>query len=289
MNKGNYLEQKSYPVSSETFDFMQNLITFVANLSKLGGNNYILSGCEKVGNNYNAGLIVLNGELFEFIASAASTVGNVDYIYISETTESAQVYNVLYSNIRTLRKVTCGRGLGETDIKQLKRITNLLDIKTAIDSLNTAVNGKAALNHSHTQITNHENRLQLLEADTLLEAAVIEYVGTESMKYTKVGGVMKYTDPSNFQAFYSNFLNIMCIQIGNMGGNQIGEYFRVECVDLSHPVERVKYNVSYPNDNTFNIFIQPIVTGITVDINNIKLLVKIYKSDVICTEFNQKS
>lgn len=55
-----------FPGDNEFLMLIQSMINDTAKLSAIGGDNYILSGCEVVGANANAGFMVLNGELVRF-------------------------------------------------------------------------------------------------------------------------------------------------------------------------------------------------------------------------------
>jgi len=169
MNKGNFLDNQNFPVSSETFDFMQNMILLTAQLTSLGGSgNYILSGCVKTGTNYSAGYVVINGEILPFDGGAAVTASGIDYVIIQENKDSLQVYDVNYPDCYTRRKVICGRGAGELDITSFTRVPSLSDVKTTLESLTEAVNGKASASHTHAiaNITGLQTALNSKAAST---------------------------------------------------------------------------------------------------------------------------
>jgi hypothetical protein len=92
MNKINFLEKADFPMDSNTMDFLQNMTKFAAELAKLGGDNYILSGCEETGDTVADGLIVCDGELLRFRGGTKS-----DRVHIkSETTQvnnAGEIYN----------------------------------------------------------------------------------------------------------------------------------------------------------------------------------------------------
>lgn len=71
MNKVNFLNKDNFPLYSEGLAKLQNAIFMTANFALLGGQRYILSGCiEDKSGNVSDGLIVINGELMEFIGGA---------------------------------------------------------------------------------------------------------------------------------------------------------------------------------------------------------------------------
>ena len=66
MDKINFLAKDNFPVSTYTYDLMQQMINLVANLTALGGQTYILSGCVSDGNTVSDGIVVINGEILPF-------------------------------------------------------------------------------------------------------------------------------------------------------------------------------------------------------------------------------
>jgi microcystin-dependent protein len=69
MNRANFTSKSTFPVSTYTYEFLQEMIQQVAQLARIGGDNYILSGCEVVSepdDGYTPGLMVINGEMMPF-------------------------------------------------------------------------------------------------------------------------------------------------------------------------------------------------------------------------------
>jgi len=162
MNKVNFLSQQSYPLSSETGDFLQNMIILIARLSALGGTSYILSNCNKTGNNYAPGLMVVNGEILPFdggvaVSQSISGQPTKDWAVIVENNDNVQVYDVLYPNAFTRRRVVCGMGTGQFDLKTLAQVSTIQALSSAIATINNSlatmngtIAGKAPSVHNHT-------------------------------------------------------------------------------------------------------------------------------------------
>jgi hypothetical protein len=55
-----------WPASAETWRYFQEMIEQVQQIAALGGTNYILSGCEDLGNNITSGWVVIAGEILFF-------------------------------------------------------------------------------------------------------------------------------------------------------------------------------------------------------------------------------
>jgi len=160
MDNINFLKYDQFPISSETLDMIEQMITFVAKLANFGGTSFILSGCEDVGTSCNSGIVVINGELLPFQGGVKS-----DYVVIAETDSSVVAYNQSYDNIISTRKVIFGMGTGQLLWSSFTRIKSLLEIdselqthisdtvkhitdaeRTAWDTLETS---KADVNHNH--------------------------------------------------------------------------------------------------------------------------------------------
>lgn len=100
MNRQNFLGEGhnyegKFPISANTFDFMQNQIEFVSQLASAFGDNVLL----KRATNTKDGLIVLNGELLPL--HAGTSTGN--YYHIVENKEDIEAQGTLYADARVTR------------------------------------------------------------------------------------------------------------------------------------------------------------------------------------------
>ena len=84
-----------FPISANTFDFMQNQTEFVSQLASAFGDNVLL----KRATNTKDGLIVLNGELLPL--HAGTSTGN--YYHIVENKEDIEAQGTLYADARVTR------------------------------------------------------------------------------------------------------------------------------------------------------------------------------------------
>jgi len=91
MNKINFTAKDNFPLSSDTMDMLQQMIGLSANMSLLGGSNYILSGCVDNGTMVSNGIIVINRELLMFEGGAKKTK-----ITIAQTTQTLHAFGVDY-------------------------------------------------------------------------------------------------------------------------------------------------------------------------------------------------
>lgn len=91
MDKINFLAGEDFPVSTNTFDRMQQATNMAASLALLGGSNYILSGCVADGDNVTPGVIVIAGEILPFQGGA-----KMDKVTIRETKTTLEAFDVDY-------------------------------------------------------------------------------------------------------------------------------------------------------------------------------------------------
>ncbi|MDR1455603.1 MAG: tail fiber protein [Tannerella sp.] len=92
MDKINFIAADNFPASSDTLELLQQMINSSAGLARLGGTDYILSGCADDGNgNVGAGLIVINGEILPFEAGVKKAK-----ITIRQTSKTLTAFGVEY-------------------------------------------------------------------------------------------------------------------------------------------------------------------------------------------------
>lgn len=129
MNKVNFLAKETFPQSTYTFDFMQNMILMSSKLSKLGGGTYILDGCEVKGNTVTDGLIVINGELMPFVG------GNLKkFVAIQEVKETDHFMDIEYPEAYIHRKAVLS-DTGTITWSSIKRVLTNQEIHEKFDSL----------------------------------------------------------------------------------------------------------------------------------------------------------
>lgn len=91
MDKINFLAGEDFPVSTNTFDRLQQATNMAADLALLGGSNYILSGCVADGDNVTPGVIVITGEILPFLGGT-----KMDKLTIRETKTTLEAFDVDY-------------------------------------------------------------------------------------------------------------------------------------------------------------------------------------------------
>lgn len=103
MDKQNFLAPEyngKFPISANTFEFMQNQTEFVSSLGSIFGQNVLL----KFATSTRDGLIIFKGELFPLRYSS----GEINYYNLVEETENITAQGVLYKDARKKRYVIGG-------------------------------------------------------------------------------------------------------------------------------------------------------------------------------------
>lgn len=103
MDKQNFLAPEyngKFPISANTFEFMQNQTEFVSSLGSIFGQNVLL----KFATSTRDGLIIFKGELLPLRYSS----GEINYYNLVEETENITAQGVLYKDARKKRYVIGG-------------------------------------------------------------------------------------------------------------------------------------------------------------------------------------
>lgn len=125
MDKIDFTKYTEFPVSAETFDFMQDMIKQVGALANVLGPYVIVSGCElnEAQTERAPGWVSVNGEIMPYEGGMnTSTVG------VLETKQGVQVYDQNYSDIYIRRKLVSMTGPSAIDwllFKNISTISNL--------------------------------------------------------------------------------------------------------------------------------------------------------------------
>lgn len=129
MNKGNFTATDNFPVSTFTYDFLQQMSILAGKLAALGGLNYILSGCTKEGNNVNDGFIVINGEVLPFKGGVLK-----DKVTIKETKLTDSFAGVDYPESYILRNAEFS-DMGEYNWDDFVQVVTNQELQKQINSV----------------------------------------------------------------------------------------------------------------------------------------------------------
>lgn len=77
MNTVNLNDKRDFPLSTNALKFMQDAYAQLEQLAKLGGDNFILSGCTVTGISASAGWVVIGGKLMPFLSNTIQTTVRV--------------------------------------------------------------------------------------------------------------------------------------------------------------------------------------------------------------------
>jgi len=131
MNSINFTAKDNFPLSSDTMNMLQQMVKLNANMALLGGQNYILSGCDEYNNGtmVNDGYIVINGELLEFAGGAKQ-----EKITIAETSQTLHAFGVDYPESYIFRTAKFS-GTGEYEWKNFVQVLTNGELQQKIEAI----------------------------------------------------------------------------------------------------------------------------------------------------------
>ena len=150
MNKIDFLKYTTFPLDSNTMDFMQKMIETVVGMSAVCGEKVIVSGCTVSGNHVSDGLVIIKGELLEFKGDV-----RIDKVYIEETREQVICLEEAFDDLYIRRCVKFGNGDGVNNFNW-SEFRYLDDIPALMSKIAGLQSGKTDKGHTHTisDITN---------------------------------------------------------------------------------------------------------------------------------------
>lgn len=116
MNKLDFSVKTGWPGSTETWEFMQNMILQAQTGSNLGGNYWIVSGCVESAGNVTDGMVCINGELLPFVGGPVQT-----NVVISENVTERAYFGGSMNPYYKERSATFGTGSGAIAWASFKR------------------------------------------------------------------------------------------------------------------------------------------------------------------------
>lgn len=138
---GNYTgyANKSFPLDADGLNAMQINNALLSVLGNIGGNKYVLLGCEKTDNNWSAGYIFVatqkypSGELL-YVAS-----GVQDTIYVNPITENITASGYEYLAAYTKRSCEHGTGAEQFNLTEFSKITTNEALLSRIVALESTI------------------------------------------------------------------------------------------------------------------------------------------------------
>lgn len=129
MNKGNFLAKDDFPPSTYLLDFLQGLSVLSAQIARLGGSNYILSGCTVVDGIASAGYLVIDGEILPFAGGSVKDKITIQEVKIAET-----AFGVDYPEAYIIRTAVFS-ATGEYIWKDFVQVLTNEELKTKIEQV----------------------------------------------------------------------------------------------------------------------------------------------------------
>lgn len=142
-------EGDGFPGDNEFLMLIQSIIGEVSQLAALGGDNYILKGCEVNGNNVSPGFMVLDGEVLRFNGGPLGT-----HVHIAEDIENAIYLEDLNNDNQGdskptyfYRRAVFGNAQGAVVAWEvLKPLNPLVEVPKALTPVGTIVMWAGAIN-----------------------------------------------------------------------------------------------------------------------------------------------
>lgn len=134
MNQFDFTTLEGWPASTETWQYLQNMILQAQQLALIAGSNFILSGCTENGNNVGSGIIVVNGEVMPFSGGAKQTS-----VVVSDSVTNRPYYGGSSKSYYHQRSALFGTGSGQVAWSLFQRIDGgLLSRLIALENLNVS-------------------------------------------------------------------------------------------------------------------------------------------------------
>jgi hypothetical protein len=130
MKKLGFEEKAGWPSSTDTWLYMQEMMQEVENVAVIGGNNYILRGCEVNANQVSPGVLVLNGEVLLFDGGLVQ-----QYVLPVQEDETKMWFGGVFRPYYLRRKAAFGSGPGQVEWESLKRNNPANSILLRIEKL----------------------------------------------------------------------------------------------------------------------------------------------------------
>lgn len=127
MNKVNFEQTGGFPLETNTLSFLQTAYGQLSSLAGLGGQSYILSGCDITGANVANGIVVIDGEVLPFVGGP-----KLSRLIIDETAENKTFQDGLSKPVYYTRVAKMAASGGVIDFDSLKRVSNLIELKESI-------------------------------------------------------------------------------------------------------------------------------------------------------------
>ena len=116
MNQLDFNIKAGWPASTETWEYLQNMILQAQNAALLGGKNFIVSGCIESAGNATDGIICVNGEILPFIGGPVQPK-----VIIADSPVSREFFGGAVNPYYHNRVATFGSGNGEVLWVDFKR------------------------------------------------------------------------------------------------------------------------------------------------------------------------
>lgn len=188
MNKLDFINKSTgWPASASTFEFIQQQILLLQNISLLGGNLFILNGCVDTAGIISNGTVIINGEILDFVGGAVQT----NVIIVENTTsrmffdnQIKPYYKNRYATFGTASQQYAWGNFERNNPSNgvIKRVRLVEELAEELETnLNALANSYSSHTHNWDSITGKPNALVVYAGVKLIGDAGIAGTGADSI------------------------------------------------------------------------------------------------------------
>lgn len=123
MNRANFSQANGFPISTASFNFLQDAYSIFNAIGDIIGDKTIVSGCVETGTSVSSGVIYVDGELVEFEGGTKQNT-----IVIRETATKVEFEDRISREAYFTRKAVFGVGVSSMTWSDFKRVDTLVEL-----------------------------------------------------------------------------------------------------------------------------------------------------------------
>jgi microcystin-dependent protein len=206
--------QRNVPLSTSGLEFVQGQTLLTAELARMAGGDYILSGCEVNGSNVSPGVMILDGEVIPFVGGTLETK-----VRVTESKSSVTAGSETYEDFYIRRHAEFGSNVSNVDtflwsninpLPTLKELATDYATKTALEELRDLVMPKGGIIMWSGSVETLPSGFALCNGQTVNEVKTPDLRGRFVVGYD----VAKVNSPANATDLTENYG-----KVGNTGGS----------------------------------------------------------------------
>lgn len=160
MDKLELIGHRDFPLTTDSFGFMQAAYAAFEQLGYLGGDNYVVSGCVITGGSVSAGYMFLKGQLMPFVGGSIQT--NVKIV---------TVLNDVNVDAGIRKQISYRAEFGtSTNPDENVPWSSITHVKNIIELMAEDANLSSRISSNSSSISGVSSRVSVLESDSGLKA-----------------------------------------------------------------------------------------------------------------------